>query len=597
MICDYLQNNLLVTDGATGTYYTQLTSTNIACELANLTQPDLVQQMHRDYLQAGAQLLRTNTFSANTIALQIDRTQLADLLLAAFHNAQIAAANSNCFIAANIGPIPNNSEHYDLDRSNLLSEYHYIIDIFLNAGAEIFNFETFSDLELLPEITAYIKTKASSAFVLAQITPTIDGFTRQGISLERISEQLRNTHSIDAYGFNCGVGPTHLAQLLQPLTFQNDLVAALPNAGYPEIINQRTVYLDKPEYFAQRMLRLKALGIKILGGCCGTTPRHIAALVDQLDKKTPVLAEPKITSITETLLPPKIANSFAAKLQQGKFVIAAELDPPFDTSVNKLINGAAAYKEAGVDIVTIADSPLAKARVDSCAIAAKLKRELDIETLPHLCCRDKNLNAIKSTVLAAHIEDIRNVLAVTGDPLPAAANEIKNVFNVNSLGLIKYLRGLNEEIFSNDPLTIGAALNLNVRKKELEVARMEKKIAQGASFFLTQPIFDEATIDFLAQMKPIPGIKILAGILPLVSRRNALFLQNELPGITIPDEIVTKFNDQMDRTTAEAVGVQLALELAQKIKPLVDGFYFMTPFNRTSMIVELIKKLAIGSRE
>lgn len=590
MIREYLKNHILITDGATGTYYSELTGDSTGyCELANLDHPERIRQMHTEYINAGARLIRTNTFAANPVTLNLSRKQLKALLIQAIQHAQSAVGSRDCFIAANIGPIPQ-SGIPDLD---ILDEYRFLVDTFIDEGLTIFNFETFSSPEYLQEITSYIKSRLPKAFILVQFTITADGFTRKGIRLDNIIRQLRQMASIDAYGFNCGVGPAHLNRILEKIAWGDDLVAALPNAGYPEIINERTVYVHNPEYFAGQMLRLKDRGLKILGGCCGTTPLHIQALTRALQnpQTIPAISHGK----TVWAIPKNNQQPSTVEPTANDLIIAAELDPPFDTSFQKTLNGASVYKEAGIDLITIADSPMGKARIDSVAMAAKIRREIGIETLPHLCCRDKNLNALKSTLLAAHMEGIRSVLAVTGDPLPDAAKDdgIKNVFNVNSLSLIRFISELNQDIFPDDPFTIAGALNLNVRNRAMEIERMHKKAALGASLFLTQPIFDDAVCTSFSSLSKPNGVKILAGILPVVNRRNALFLQNELPGVTIPDEQINRFSEDMSREEAQEIGIQLAVEIAEKLRPFVDGFYFMTPFNRTGMIVEILNRLQL----
>jgi len=589
LIREYLKNHILITDGATGTYYAELTGDSTRyCELANVDHPERIRQIHTEYIKAGAHLIRTNTFAANSVTLNLTRDQLKPILVQAVHHARTAVGNGDCFIAANIGPIPR-AGMADLD---ILDEYRFLVDTFLDEGLTVFNFETFSDLEYLPEITGYIKSRMPNAFIITQFTITADGFTRKGIRLEKVISQLQQIASIDAYGFNCGVGPAHLNRLLEKMDWGNDLVAALPNAGYPEIINERTVYVHNPEYFAGQMLRLKDHGIKILGGCCGTTPLHIQALVHALQEPASITAKKRKTVWTAPNNTPKPSIMEGATKD---LIVAVELDPPFDTSFRKILDGASVYKEAGIDLVTIADSPMGKARIDSVAMAAKIRREIGVETLPHLCCRDRNINAIKSTLLAAHMEGIRSVLAVTGDPLPDGAKEdgIKHVFNLNSLSLIRFINELNRDIFPEDPFTIAAALNLNAQNRSLEIERMHKKAALGASLFLTQPVFSDAVCASFATLSKPHGVKILAGILPIVNRRNALFLQNELPGVTIPDELINRFTDDMSRDEAQEIGIQLAVEIAEKLRPFVDGFYFITPFNRTGMIVEILQRLQL----
>jgi len=236
-------------------------------------------------------------------------------------------------------------------------------------------------------------------------------------------------------------------------------------------------------------------------------------------------------------------NTFAEKLAQGAFVVALELDPPFDADARKLLQGAQRCREAGVDLLTIADSPMARARVDSLAMAAKVQREVGIQTMPHICCRDKNLNALKSGLLAGHIEGLRNALVVTGDAIPAGDRaEIKGVFNLNSFRLIEYLAELNQGPFLDAPFLMGGALNLNAANRDAEVARMATKAAKGATFFLTQPIYSQEIVDYLARLVKPHGVKILGGILPLVSYRNAQFLNNEMPGIQVPEEFIARFH-------------------------------------------------------
>lgn len=596
MIRSFLQENILIADGATGTYYAQLSGfSNGFCELANLFRPELVRQLHQEYIQAGARLIRTNTFSANPATLRLSKEETKKLLIQGWRLAQSAALGKGVFVAANIGPISGGaSDPIGLDACSLFDQYRFLVDTFLDEGAAIFNFETFSSLDELTAIAEYIKSQNKQAWILTQFAINADGFTRKGIAAERIYRDARKVSAIDAYGFNCGVGPTHLRQALKNFDFSQDVVATLPNAGYPEVINERTVYTHNPDYFADQVLPLKQLGIKILGGCCGTTPLHIRALAQKLLQPQGIITNlmPASPPVRPELRPVLSGNKFADKLNRGKFVIAAELDPPVDTGIHKILDGAAIYRDAGVDIITVADSPLGKPRVDSVMIAAKIQREIGIDTLPHLCCRDKNLNGLKSSILAAHIEGIRNILAVTGDPLPLfSKNEIKSVFNLNSLQFIKFLAEMNSSVFQADPLAIGGALNLNVSRKACEIERMVKKIDQGASFFLTQPIFDQDVLEFLPKIPRSGKVKILGGILPIVNYRNALFLKNELPGITIADEYLLRFDPDMPREPAEAAGIELAVEIALKMKPFVDGFYFITPFNRSGMIAKILKSL------
>lgn len=599
MIKDYLKNNILITDGAMGTYYSQIKGNNSGfSEMGNINEPEVIKDIHLEYINSGAKLIRTNTFSANTITLKLTRQEVAELIKKGYRIAVEAALEKEVFIAASIGPIPETShEKKEIDSSYILEEYKFIVDTFLEEGTNIFIFETFSSTEYLKVVSEYIKIKNPSAFILTQFALNLEGYTRKGISCGRIINEIKEINTIDAYGFNCGVGPTHLYNSLKKYNFSEDIVSVLPNAGYPEVINERTVYVQNTEYFANIMMNIKKLGAKIIGGCCGTTPEHIKKLSEKLSGKVieskDYFKYEKNQEKNENQAA-KVQNNFYINMKQNKFMIAVELDPPFDTSVEKIINGAKLLKKQGVDMVTIADSPRGRARADSVILASKIKREAEIDVIPHICCRDKNFNALRSSILAGHIDNIRNVLAVTGDPVPGASkSEIVNVFNLNSFKLMELISEMNKEVFAEEEFCIGGALNLNVLNKDNEIARMFKKVEKGASFFFTQPIYSDEVIEYLPKIKRNKDIKIFGGIMPIVTYNNAQFLNNEMPGFHIPEEHINKFSIDMTREEAEEVGIDLAVELAEKIRPHVDGFYFVTPFNRVEMIAKIINKLHI----
>ncbi|MGI6113858.1 MAG: bifunctional homocysteine S-methyltransferase/methylenetetrahydrofolate reductase [Mahellales bacterium] len=594
MISDYLKDQVLIMDGAMGTYYSQVTNRyDVLPEFANIDKPEIIEEIHRQYISAGARLIRTNTFSANSIVLNIPKPQVKDIITAGVRIANKAAANKDVFVGASIGPVPERIDNIDASPQSVLEEYRFISDVLLDSGVKIFIFETFNDFTYLKEVAKYIKQKDDTVFISAQFATTPEGFTRKGISNELVISEAENCKDIDAYGFNCGVGPTHLYNLLKKTDLGSGIIVAAPNSGYPEIVHERTVYIQNPDYFAERMQEISRLGVKILGGCCGTTPAHIQKM-SQLIKPCPKIKTVKskpVKKLVAVRTRPQ-PHGFMEKLKSDEFVIAVELDPPFNTQCDKIIEGARMCKENGVDIITIADSPMGRARMDPIMLGARIKREVGIEVMPHICCRDRNLNALKAGLLAGYIENIRNILAVTGDPVAAAdRDEIKPVFNFNSLKLMEFITTMNNEVFSEDPVNIGGALNLNVPNPKVQVARARKKAEKGAAFFLTQPIFDDRVIDLLPQIIKHEGIKVLGGIMPLVSYRNALFLNNEVAGINIPDSIVKGFDKNMTREEGETLGIEIALSIADKIKEYVHGFYFITPFNRVEMIMKIINKI------
>lgn len=591
-IKEYLQNNMLLADGAMGTYYSQVTGKDASfSELANETEPEVIKAIHAEYIEAGAKLIRTNTFSANTLALDVSRDKVKQIIMKGYEIALRAAKDKGVFVAADMGPIPEmTSGKKEVDPGQILEEYRFIVDTFIEMGADIFILETLSDTDYLREVTEYIKNRNHQAFILVQFATTVDGYTRKGIGIPRIIKEVKSIPYIDAYGFNCGIGPVHLCQNIRSIDFSGDIVSAMPNAGYPEIVHQRTVYAQNPEYFSNVMIDAVKLGVKIVGGCCGTTPLHISRMRDKLteftgEKSRAFTPMRKIWGIAVN------KNDFYSKLADDKFPVVVELDPPFDASVEKILEGAEVLKQNGVTAITVADSPLARARLNSIMLAAKIKREIGIEVIPHLCCRDHNLIGLKALLLAGYMEGIRNLLVVTGDPVPEAEKgAVKSVFDLNSFKLMSLIQEMSNELFSRDPYIIGGALNLNVQNRDIEISRMERKIKNGAKFFLTQPIFTSHAMEYLIRLKAERRVKILGGVMPIVSYKNALFLNNEIPGISIPLNYIERFRPDMDRKEAERVGVEIAVELVNRIKPYVDGLYLIAPFNRVSMVVRILKE-------
>ncbi|MBN7574282.1 MULTISPECIES: bifunctional homocysteine S-methyltransferase/methylenetetrahydrofolate reductase [Clostridium] len=591
MIKELLKDNILICDGAMGTYYSEVTGNDVSyCEFGNLNDKETIKRIHKEYIEAGAKLIRTNTFSANTYDLGVSLETLMDIIKSGINLAKEVTRNTSVLIGASIGPIK--TDNLDEFSNEVLEEYKYIVDCFLENGIDIFIFETFSNYNYLKKISEYIKYKNTDSFILTQFAVKPDGFTRDGLSAAKLIKEVRNTKYIDAFGFNCGSGPAHILEIVKKIDIENEIVSVLPNAGYPEIIHERTVYPNNPLYFAKKVNEIRSYGVSIIGGCCGTNPSYIKQLTQIVNENSNVVnantkSEPKVKSFEK-----KAKNTFKDKLENGEFVVAIELSAPIDTDISRIIDGAKICKENNIDLVTVPDSPMSKVRADSTIISSKIKREIGIEAMPHICCRDKNTNAIRSSLIGSHIENIRNILAITGDPISDASKvETKSVFNLNSFRLIELIESMNEEIFKEDSIYVGGALNLNVLNKEVEYNRMMKKIEKGAKFFLTQPIYDDNAIEFLKMIKERTNVKILAGLLPVVSYRNAMFLNNELPGVTIPDKYVQMFSENMSKEEAQEIGVKITVEIGKKLKNIADGLYFITPFNRVNMLIEIIKQI------
>ena len=583
----------ILADGAMGTYYSEQTNCPVAtCELANRDNPDVVEAIHRAYVNAGAQLLRTNTFSANTGALSLPLSEVLELVQKGYRLAA-RAAGEKALVFCDIGTI-----FYPDGDKDPFPEYCAIADTFLQTGGRLFLFETLAETEPFFRVTGYIQKKEPNAKIFLSFALSPDGRTRAGIPLSKLLPELKKQQSLLAgVGINCGSGPMHLAVHAKELIHyaKEQLgglpVLVLPNAGYPSVEQQRTVFTTPPSYFAQKTAEIAAMGADIVGGCCGTTPEHISYLHSAVQHGSAVAPVFKAASSAEIQKKSRPHQSLESRIQHDAFVIAAELDPPYGSDLQKILNAAHTLKEGGVDIVTISDSPLSRAKLDSVVCAARIMRDCGIDTLPHLCCRDKNANALRASLLAAHAEGIRAILAVTGDHVPECDRGfIKPVFNLTSQRLMELIHQMNEDVFQESPLLIGGALNPGVSNPEGEAKRAAKKQQAGASFFLTQPVFDNSGFSCIQSVRK-KGAKVLVGIMPLVSFRNASYMSNEVPGIHIPKRYLDRFSPDMPKEQAVEVGMDIAVETAKLARPVADGFYFITPFNRASIVAEILRRL------
>lgn len=569
----------LLFDGAFGTYYTQLFGGETPCELACVEQPQRVVEIHKAYLNAGAMAIKTNTFAANTVGLRADFAQVERVIRAAWTLAQQAVQGTDVRVFANMGPL--------FCEEDPLPELCRIADLFLELGAVDFLLETAHD-EIVFAVAEHIKAKLPQAFVITSFACDQDGYTRKGIPIKKLAQESLG-REIDAFGLNCMCGPSHLLQIAAGLHI-GKLMSIMPNSGYPISVNGRTLFIDNEQYFAEKMAQMYRRGVQILGGCCGTTPKHIAAAANLLKTGRPTAMLPKLT-MKEPVRPVAAQNLFAEKLQAGKRVIAVELDPPFDADYSHIAQAAPKLRAAGADAVTIADSPLARPRASSFMLSAKIQREVGLPAIPHFTCRDQNMIGMKSVLLGGSIEGLRNVLVVTGDPVPAdERRELKGVFSTNSYRLISYIQTLNHDVFAANPYWIGGALNVNSKRFEAELVRTEKKQEMGVRFFLTQPVFSQEAAERVCLAKQRLSAKILVGFMPIVSYRNAVFLNNEVGGIDIPQELMEQMRDQ-ENERVQALSLDYCMELVAKIGAHCDGYYLMTPLKKDHLITALIERL------
>ena len=582
----HLARKPLLFDGGMGTYYKAKPGTE--CEQGNLLDPAGVRKVHREYLAAGAEAIKTNTFGLPRMAAarQPDWQALAR---AGWKLAAEAAVETGAAVFADLGPAP------DTEAAPAGSIYTAVARCFVEQGAKNFLFETLSSDAGVLEAVQAVKAQVPDAFVLVSFAVLPDGYTREGMYSKDLVRRMTESGIVDAVGFNCVSAPGAMRTLVQQLGSTALPLSVMPNAGYPVVTRTQVKYQGKPEYFAKELARIAAEGVRILGGCCGTTPTHIAALRAALDSLPAVeKAAPAVQVSTPEAPTVEKDDAFLRKLNAGKKVIAIELDSPKDADLTNYLAGAKRLQAAGADLLTIADCPIARARMDSSLVACRVHRELGLCTLPHMTCRDRNLNATKALLLGLYAEGVREVLAITGDPIPTAErDEVKNVYQFNSRKLAQYivsLAGEGREMPS--PMTVFGALNLNARNFEVELRRAGEKLENGMSGFLTQPVLSEQAVENLRRTRETLGerAKILAGIMPVVSQRNAIFMENEVNGIHVAEDIMEAFAG-LDREQGEALGLEISLKMAREALPYADGFSLMTPFNRVALMERLIARL------
>ena len=591
---EYLKENRIITDGAFGTYFQKKFQWDeMLVERANTEAPQLVKQIHLEYIAAGAKLIRTNTFATNTMFFE-DMDEVCNNCRAGFRIASEAVAESGreVFVAADLGPIyDSDSEEFE----TVLLEYQKICDTFFESGARIFLFETLSDLNYIIPLLDYIKQKGDT-FVIAQFSFDKSGYTKSGLSVKRMVEKASEMKALDAYGFNCGVEAAHLYQLLKEVTFPSDkYITALPNAGYPVVLRGKTIYSNHESYFVEMQEKIARLGIDILGGCCGTEPSYIAHLKKNLDelpkmkKRIGVLGEERTG---------KASHALEEKFAKNEKVYIVELDPPFQTDITKVLGGAKILKDNRVDLVTLADSPMARARMDAGILAAKVQSEVGIPVMPHICCRDKNVLALRASMLGDYMSGIRQFLFITGDPVAREfKGKVSSVFDFNSIKLMNYVNEMNADVFKEDPVCYSGALNYHGANVDAIIKRMQMKVDEGCTFFLTQPVYTDEDVERIRYIKAHVDTRIICGIMPLVNYKNALFVCSEMPGIHITKETVERYDKDMTREEAEEVATEISVEIAEKLYDVADGFYMMTPFNRAALISNIVSEIRkIGDR-
>lgn len=578
---ELLAQGVLLFDGATGTALCAQSGEGEAVERLCLTQPQRVLALHRAYLAAGCKAIKTNTFAAHVSLACENKDDQKTLIRAAYDLARRAGDAYDAAVFADIGPAPT-------DTDSAAACYIAMAEQYLNVGATCFLFETMQSGEGLAEAAAYIKASCPDAWIMVSFAADADGFTRAGEQASALALQMSACGAVDAIGLNCICGAYHIRQLLSTLDVGDKLMSAMPNAGYPHVEEGRTYYDSAPAYYAQQVMECVKAGARIVGGCCGTTPEHIRQIARLLG--TPMPPRVRLGDEKAAQPPEKGCRSrILRRLEQGRRITLVELDPPRSADIGGFMEGARQLEQAGADAITIADCPIGRARMGSSLLACKLSRELGIEALPHMTCRDRNVNATKALLLGLSMENVHNVLAVTGDPIPTGdRGSVKSVYQFNSRVLAKFIRGLGES-GEAEPFFVCGGLNINAVRFDSELDRAKEKMDCGVSAFLTQPVLSEQAALHLERARDeLRGAKLIGGLFPVVSEKNARFLQSEVHGITV-DEAVVRAYAGLDRAQGEDMAVRLCREAASRISPFVDGYYIMTPFQRVELVCRVIR--------
>ena len=581
---EQIKNGVLLMDGSMGSYLSTITGQSSQdCELAVLEQRDIVKDIHQQYLEAGSQAILTNTYNANRVFCHGNDTLVHQLIHEAVAVAREAAEGYDAEIFGDIGPIKG------LENGQTGKEYSFVARQFIDAGIRHFVFETNSSAEGIPEAMQYIRENTEDAFIIVMFAVQADGYSLEGYYYRDLIRKITETGLADAVGLNCISGAREMRNLFDQMEHEEILYSFMPSAGSPIVVDNRVVYESDPQFFGRKMAELAANGARILGGCCGTTPEHIRQVARFLAAGTSSVPRPgrtreKVSSGTAK------RSAFWEKLQRGEKVIAVELDPPTDADLTKFVQGAYDLKESGADVITIADCPVGRVRMDSSLLACKLEREVGVEALPHLTCRDRNINATKALLLGLYAEGIKNILLVTGDPVPSAErDEVKAVYQFNSRKLATFVASLGETILP-EPFHMFGALNVNARNFDIQLQLAQEKERIGMTGFLTQPLLSPRAVENLKRARDGLNGYILAGLFPPVSARNARFMDSEVNGIRVSPEIIEQYED-LDREESERLAVSLMTQFAREAEPFVNGYYLMTPFSRTALIQRIIESI------
>ena len=607
---------VVMADGAMGTMlYAKGIFINHCYDELNVRQPDLVRGIHEEYVRAGAELIETNSFGASRPKLQHYglETQVREFNVAAATLAR-EAAGDRALVAGAVGPLGVRIEPFGpTSRDEAKALFEEQMTALRDGGVDCFILETFSDLTEIEQAVRAARAVAPSLPVIAQMTVTEDLVTSFGVPPEEIAEALEATGA-DIIGLNCSVGPQTILEAIERMSaVTGKKLSAMANAGMPREVNGRSMYMASPEYMANYARHLVQAGVRLVGGCCGTTPEHIRAMIDGVRPLVPRHATvaqsagggrlSRVSGRHEAVgVDPKPLTERSAwgrKLAAGEFVTSVEIVPPRGVDPSSMLTEVKKLKAAGVDAVNVPDGPRAQSRMSAIATSVLIERACGIETVTHYACRDRNLLGMLSDLLGASALGLHNVLLVTGDPPKMGPYpDATAVFDIDAIGLTNLVSKLNHgmdpggnAIGAPTQYVIGVGVNPAAIDLEHELKRFAWKVDAGAEFAVTQPVFDPAQLE--AFLKKVEGtrIPVVAGIWPLVSARNAEFLANEVPGVTVPGEVIERMRRANEKSKEHAVaeGIAIAREMLDRVRGAVQGVQVSAPFGKVELALEVFK--------
>jgi homocysteine S-methyltransferase len=605
-----LKKRTMLCDGAMGTLlYMRGVPYESSFDEQNISNPKVVLDAHRDYIKAGAEIIETNTFGANQFKLRSfgleNKVREINLQGAKIAREAREIEGRDVFIAGSMGPLGKPLVPFGkISPEEAREAFRLQAEALLEGGVDLFIVETFSDLNEIVEAVNAIR-KVCRLPVIASMTFGEDKKTLMGNSPDGVARELEKL-GVEVIGANCTIGPQKMLEVVKALADVTQLkISAQPNAGLPRYVDGRFIYLSSPQYFAEYAKEFVKAGASIVGGCCGTTPEYIKAIASALTsiKPQPTTAKTPTISIEEKVKEKELVkkkkeevSQFAQKLGK-KFVISVEIDPPRGVNPEKILKNVERLKQAGIDAINIADSPMARVRMSCISLAYLIKAKIGIETILHFTCRDRNLMGLQSDLIGVHALGIHNILAITGDP-PILGDypQATAVYDVDSIGLVKIVNRLNggtdwagNSIGSPTSFCVGVGVNPCASDLEKELFRFHKKVEAGADFAFTQPLYDLAILEnFLKEVKHLE-IPLFLGLLPLASFKHAEFLHYEVPGIDIPERIREKMRKAGEKSAEE--GILLARELLEGAKEMMAGVYLAPSFGRFEIVEKVVEGL------